>query len=116
MSYYDQLHPWVVYRLLPNFQTIAVARFRRRNDAEMYLIAVRQLVRQARWAIREAIPTGTAFDPALISTPDAEGRSLDFLKTSPKGEERQRNQLDVLVCKGQPDDSNGEQRGMKQVR
>ncbi len=108
MSYYDQLHPWVVYRLLPNCQTIAVARFRRRNDAEMYLIAVRQLVRQARWVI--------AFDPALISTPDAEGRSLDFLETSPKGEERQRNQLDVLVCKGQPDDSNGEQRGMKQVR
>jgi len=35
MSYYDQLYPWVVYRLLPNCQTIAVARFRRRNDAEM---------------------------------------------------------------------------------
>jgi hypothetical protein len=88
MSYYDQLHPWVVYRLLPNCQTIAVARFRRRNDAEMYLMAVRQLVGEARWAI--------AFDPPPIPLPspmpDAEGRSLHFLETPPKGEERQRNQ------------------------
>ncbi|WOB41723.1 hypothetical protein HNI00_08810 [Thermoleptolyngbya oregonensis NK1-22] len=83
MSYYDQLHPWVVYRLLPNCQTIAVARFRRRNDAEMYLIAVRQLVRNAGWAI--------AFDPPTMPTARAERRSPNFLDASAKGKERQRN-------------------------
>jgi hypothetical protein len=83
MSYYDQLHPWVVYRLLPNCQTIAVARFRRRNDAEMYLIAVRQLVRNARWAI--------AFDPPPMPTAGTARRSPNVLDTSAKGKERQRN-------------------------
>lgn len=91
MSYYDQLHPWVVYRLLPNCQMIAVARFRRRNEAEMYLIAVRQWVRNARWAIREAIPSGIAFDPPPMPALGAERRSPNFLEASAKGKERQRN-------------------------
>ncbi|MDG2614900.1 hypothetical protein P7L53_01450 [Thermoleptolyngbya sichuanensis XZ-Cy5] len=83
MGYYDQLHPWVVYRLLPNCQTIAVARFRWRNDAEMYLIAVRHLVQNARWAI--------AFDSPPMPTAGAKRRSPNFLDASAKGKERQRN-------------------------
>jgi hypothetical protein len=34
MSYQEQLHPWVVYRLLPNCQRVMVDRFRKCNDAE----------------------------------------------------------------------------------
>ncbi|MFQ3618991.1 MAG: hypothetical protein SNJ57_15285 [Cyanobacteriota bacterium] len=68
-----------------------MARFRRRNEAEMYLIAVRQLVRNARWAIRAAIPSGIAFDPLPMPAPGAERRSLNFLEASAKGKERQRN-------------------------
>ena len=37
MTYYDQLFPWVVYRLLPNCQRLLLERFRKRNDAEAYL-------------------------------------------------------------------------------
>jgi len=44
MSYYDQLHPWVVYRLLPNCQSLAIARFRRRSDASMYLATLQRLI------------------------------------------------------------------------
>ncbi|MGF1493305.1 MAG: hypothetical protein ACFBSC_12790 [Microcoleaceae cyanobacterium] len=57
MKYHDQLHPWVVYRLLPNCQNIAIARFRSRSSAEMYLIAVRRLMPNASFCI--------AFDPPL---------------------------------------------------
>lgn len=59
MSYYDQLHPWVVYRCLPNCQNLAIARFRRRNDAGMYLATVQRLVPQAHFII--------AFDPPPAS-------------------------------------------------
>ena len=37
MSYYEQLHPWCIVRLLPNLQRTIVSRFRRRNDAEAHL-------------------------------------------------------------------------------
>lgn len=43
MSYSDQLHPWVIYRRLPNLQRQAIERFRRRNDAEHYLKAMQRL-------------------------------------------------------------------------
>jgi hypothetical protein len=43
MSYYDQLHPWCIIQLLPNAQTLTVARFRRRNDAIAYLRVLQQL-------------------------------------------------------------------------
>ncbi len=43
MSYREQLNPWVVYRLLPNCQRILLERFRKRNDAEEYLAAMRRL-------------------------------------------------------------------------
>ncbi|MBD2069536.1 hypothetical protein H6F93_18740 [Leptolyngbya sp. FACHB-671] len=51
MSYYDQLHPWVVYRLLPNCQSLAIARFRRRNDASMYLATLERLIPISKFVI-----------------------------------------------------------------
>lgn len=43
MSYREQLNPWVVYRLLPNCQRVLLERFRKRNDAEEYLAAMKRL-------------------------------------------------------------------------
>ena len=47
MQFYDSPRPWVVYRRLPNFQHIAVARFQRRADAEQYLATVQNLIPQS---------------------------------------------------------------------
>jgi hypothetical protein len=43
MPYSDQLSPWVVYRLLPNFQRILLERFRKRNNAEDYARVLKQI-------------------------------------------------------------------------
>jgi hypothetical protein len=51
MSYQEQLHPWVVYRLLPNCQRVMVDRFRKRNDAEEYCKAVKRLSPHAQFEI-----------------------------------------------------------------
>jgi hypothetical protein len=58
MTYHDQLHPWVVYRLLPNCQNQAIARFRRRNEASMYLATLLRLMPFTKFLI--------AFDPPQI--------------------------------------------------
>ncbi|MBW4658173.1 MAG: hypothetical protein KME15_05830 [Drouetiella hepatica Uher 2000/2452] len=44
MSYHDRLHPWCIIRCLPNAQVLIAARFRKRNEAEEYLIRLRRLV------------------------------------------------------------------------
>ncbi len=44
MSYRDRLHSWCVIRCLPQAQTLIVARFRKRNDAEAHLTTLRRLV------------------------------------------------------------------------
>jgi hypothetical protein len=51
MNYKQQLYPWVIYRHLPNLQRLAVARFRRRNDAEEHLRIIKRLLPQAEFAI-----------------------------------------------------------------
>ncbi|MGG6295458.1 hypothetical protein ACQ4M4_13785 [Leptolyngbya sp. AN02str] len=66
MSYYDQLHPWVVYRLLPNCQNRAITRFRRRNDASMYLATLQRHMPFAKFIV--------AFDPPQI--PSTEQMSI----------------------------------------
>lgn len=51
MSYRDQLSPWCIIQLLPQMQRFSkgeatptvVARFRKRNDAEAHLQALRRL-------------------------------------------------------------------------
>ncbi len=51
MSYQDQLHPWVVYRLLPNLQRLMVARFRRRGDADAYLKTMQRVMPRSHFAV-----------------------------------------------------------------
>ena len=47
MQLYDSPRPWVVYRRLPNFQNLAVARFQRRTDAKQYLATLQYLIPQS---------------------------------------------------------------------
>jgi hypothetical protein len=37
MTYFQQLYPWCIIRILPNNQNSVVARFRRHDDAVAYL-------------------------------------------------------------------------------
>jgi hypothetical protein len=57
MTYYQQLHPWCIIRLLPNMQRLVVARFRRRNDAAAHL--------QALCRLEPTLRCNIIFDPAI---------------------------------------------------
>ena len=56
-AYQQQLHPWCLIQQLPKMQNREVARFRRRNDADAHLRALRQLSPSTQYTI--------VFDPAL---------------------------------------------------
>ncbi|EKQ69014.1 hypothetical protein OsccyDRAFT_1618 [Leptolyngbyaceae cyanobacterium JSC-12] len=51
MSYQQRLNPWVVNKLLPNLKQLPVSRFRRRNEAEAYLKALKQMQPQSHFAL-----------------------------------------------------------------
>ncbi|MBF2029333.1 MAG: hypothetical protein NW224_03005 [Leptolyngbyaceae cyanobacterium bins.302] len=51
MSYQQRLNPWVVNKLLPNLKQLTVSRFRRRNEAEAYLKALKQMQPQSHFAL-----------------------------------------------------------------
>ena len=55
-AYNQLLHPWCVVQLLPHMQRRTVARFRRRNDADAHLKALRRLSPLAQYTVM--------FDPA----------------------------------------------------
>ncbi|MBD2230776.1 hypothetical protein [Phormidium tenue] len=55
-AYNQLLHPWCVVQLLPHMQRRTVARFRRRNDADAHLKALRRLSPSAQYTV--------IFDPA----------------------------------------------------
>lgn len=57
MAYVERLSPWCIIRQLPNMQQIAVARFRRQNDAQDHMQVLRQLIPGVTFTI--------IFDPAL---------------------------------------------------
>ncbi|MGB3615517.1 MAG: hypothetical protein WBA10_17115 [Elainellaceae cyanobacterium] len=57
MTYQSRLHPWLICRQLPSSQTIPVARFRRRGDAEMYLVTIKRLIPNAQFIIAFDVPT-----------------------------------------------------------
>ena len=57
MTYYQQLHPWCIIRLMPNMQRLVVARFRRRNDAAAYV--------QALYRLEPALSYDIIFDPTF---------------------------------------------------
>ncbi|MGF1567273.1 MAG: hypothetical protein ACFCVD_04255 [Nodosilinea sp.] len=56
MAHNQLLHPWCVVQLLPHMQRRTVARFRRRNDADAHLKALRRLSPSAQYTVM--------FDPA----------------------------------------------------
>jgi hypothetical protein len=67
-AYNQLLHPWCVVQFLPHMQRRTVARFRRRNDADAYLKALRRLSPSAQYTVM--------FDPAPSVpgfTPDRHG-------------------------------------------
>ncbi|MBW4467122.1 MAG: hypothetical protein KME07_16985 [Pegethrix bostrychoides GSE-TBD4-15B] len=67
MSYYNRLHPWCVIRCLPKAQTLIVARFRKRGDADNYLNTLRRLMPNGRFELMfdpETEPTAWVADPA----------------------------------------------------
>jgi len=51
MSYQQRLNPWVVNKLMPNLKQLTVSRFRRRNEAEAYLKALKQMQPQSNFAL-----------------------------------------------------------------
>ncbi|MFE1746122.1 hypothetical protein [Coleofasciculus sp. H7-2] len=44
MTYFNQLHPWCIILPLPSLQSIVVARFRRRGDAEAHLQILKRTI------------------------------------------------------------------------
>lgn len=58
-AYNQLLHPWCVVQLLPHMQRRIVARFRRRNNADAHLKAMRRLSSSAQYTV--------VFDPAPSS-------------------------------------------------
>lgn len=64
MTYFDQLHPWCIVRLLPHCQTVTVARFRRRNAALDYRQILRQLIPQGQFEVMFDAATLTVHRPS----------------------------------------------------
>ncbi|MBE9113568.1 hypothetical protein IQ273_29765 [Nodosilinea sp. LEGE 07298] len=50
-AYNQLLHPWCVVQFLPHMQRRTVARFRRRNDADAHLKALRRLSPSAQYTV-----------------------------------------------------------------
>lgn len=73
MPYSDQLSPWVVYRLLPNFQRILLERFRKRNNAEDYARVLKQIQPQIELAILFEVEPPTTAAPKPKQLPDKFG-------------------------------------------
>jgi len=63
-AYNQLLHPWCVVQLLPHMQRRIVARFRRRNDADAHLKAMRRLSPSAQYTVMfDPAPSGSCFAP-----------------------------------------------------
>ena len=56
MSYQEQLHPWAIFRRLPNLQCQLIERFRRRNDAEAFLKTLKRLQPESEFEIVYDVP------------------------------------------------------------
>jgi hypothetical protein len=51
MTYQQRLSPWVIHKLLPNLKQLTVNRFRRRNEAEAYMKALKQMYPHIQFAL-----------------------------------------------------------------
>ncbi len=56
MRYEDLLHPWIIVRQLSSMQNLTVKRFRRRNDADECLKALRRLSPDGEFVIMFDVP------------------------------------------------------------
>lgn len=68
MSYRDLLHPWCIVRLLPKLQSVTVARFRRRSEAENQLQLLRRMVPTASYIILFDVPVELKEEEILSET------------------------------------------------
>jgi hypothetical protein len=71
MSYRDRLSPWCIIQHLPKMQRSAVARFRKRNDAEAHLRALQRLNPAQRYEIVFDPPPDDETSDALDAFADA---------------------------------------------
>ena len=63
-AYNQLLHPWCVVQFLPHMQRRTVARFRRRNDADAHLKALRRLSPSAQYTVMfDPTPSVPCFTP-----------------------------------------------------
>ena len=63
-AYNQLLHPWCVVQFLPHMQRRTVARFRRRNDADAHLKALRRLSPSAQYTVMfDPAPSSSCFTP-----------------------------------------------------
>jgi hypothetical protein len=51
MTYQQRLSPWVIHKLLPNLKQLTVNRFRRRNEAEAYMKALKEMNPHVQFAL-----------------------------------------------------------------
>jgi hypothetical protein len=65
MIYRDSLSPWCVVQHLPKLQYALIARFRKRNDAEDYVRALRRM--------NPAIVYEIVFDVAIAPSEEGKG-------------------------------------------
>jgi hypothetical protein len=75
MIYRDRLSPWCVIQHLPKLQRATIARFRKRNDAEEYVKALRRM--------NPAIAYEIIFDPPDLPRDDVSGESSAIVAIEP---------------------------------
>ena len=74
MNYRDRLSPWCIILLLPQMQRSVVARFRKRNDAEAHVLALKRLNPTLHYEI--------VFDPIDSPTEDIEDCATNQQETN----------------------------------
>ncbi len=84
MSYYNRLHPWCVIRCLPKAQTLIVARFRKRGDAEDYLKTLRRLMPDGCFEVVFDLET----EPTLVADPLIRAYSREHTPSVPSNYDR----------------------------
>lgn len=76
MTYFNSLHPWCIIRPLPNLQSVVVARFRRRSDAEAHLQILKRMIPTVTYKIMFDVPAEhTDPTPQMESPPSNAHRS-----------------------------------------
>ncbi|MEM7063843.1 MAG: hypothetical protein AAF572_11845 [Cyanobacteria bacterium P01_B01_bin.77] len=88
MQLYDSPRPWMVYRRLPKFQNLTVARFQHRTDAEQHLATLQSLIPQS--------PFLMTFDTENIPVQPHRRRLRHYLVGSPTETQHAIDRLHLL--------------------